>query len=194
MLKRKQTLGTILGIATAVLVTAILNPSWASASRNEATLYANATMNVFVLPSAAFSSDGYSPDSFFFSFGGGYLTGDEQAYGCIKAPLYLPDGVLLRELWTTMYDNTDSQSLIVNIRRVNHYTGFSQTIGNASSNGYSSSSTLIYPSDLDLAYNLVDNRNFSYYVTTCMLSPDLRLYSVRIYHSIPVFMPLISRE
>ncbi len=48
--------------------------------------------NTIAIPVAEFASDGFDPGGFFKSFGGGYLTGDDEGAACLSAPIIFPKG------------------------------------------------------------------------------------------------------
>jgi hypothetical protein len=136
-----------------------------------------------VIPAAAFSSDGYAPDSFYMWFVGGYMRGTSAHDGCVKAPAYLPNGATVTNVYATVYDNDGSYNIGINLKRVNNGTGVTATMASLSSTGTSSAMRNI--ADLSIDHPLIDYPQYSYYVTTCLLSSDIRLYSVRIYFDGP---------
>jgi hypothetical protein len=132
-----------------------------------------------VIPAAAFSSDGSDPDGFFFNFAG-YLDGNGTA--CLKAPAYLPDGVTVTDLYASLYDNSTSD-IFVTLRRVDVSSGTSDNLAEVSST--SASSSIQSRQDNTINYADVSYPLYAYYVTTCLNSVDHRLYSVRIYYTVP---------
>jgi len=136
-----------------------------------------------VIPAAAFGADGGNPDSFFFPFGGGYMQGDSQEYGCLMAPAYLPDGVTVTEMWVTTYDNDPAFDLLVDLRRVDNFVG--GTIAMAGANTLGELDEVQVIADFSINQPLVVYPDYSYYVTTCVLSGSLRIYSVRLYYTTP---------
>ena len=136
-----------------------------------------------VIPAAAFSSDGYDPDSMFFSFPLGYVRGNAAMDGCVKAPAYLPNGATVTSVYASVYDNDGTYNIYIKLRRVDNYTGATATMASLSSTGTSSAIRNIVDSSID--HPLIDYPQYSYYVTTCLPSYDIRLYSVRIYFDGP---------
>ncbi len=133
---------------------------------------------LLVIPAADFSSDGFDPGGFFFDFAGGYVDGRNTA--CLKAPAYLPDGVTVSEMWTSLYDNA-SGGVVVNLRRVHNYTGVTNVMAAASTS--TDSTSIQTPGDSSISFAEVSHPYYSYYVDTCLSSSNHRLYSVRIYYT-----------
>lgn len=132
-----------------------------------------------VIPAAAFTSDGTLPDSFFKSFPGGYVTGDGSNYGCLLAPAYLPDGVTVTEMYATVFDDDAVRNIYVELRRLDNFTGDTMVMATASTTGQID--MIQIPSDSTIASPDVTYPGFSYYLTACVTSADIRLYSVRIH-------------
>jgi hypothetical protein len=145
-----------------------------------------------VIPAADFSDDGYDPDSFFFLFGGGYVTGTAADYGCLKAPAYLPRGATVTSVYAYLYDNDGARSAYVNLRRVRNMTGVQETMASVSTSGYANSTSIRYLGDTTISPDEVDNL-YSYYVTTCLGSSGIRLYAVRIFYTTPVYLPIVMK-
>lgn len=135
-----------------------------------------------VIPAADFSSDGFDPDSFRFSFIGGYMTG-QNVNNCQQAPAYLPAGAAVSNLFVSLYDNDAANDLALEVRRVNNFNGQSDTMASVKSTG--ASGTLKSLNDASIANPTIVYPDYSYYVTTCLASNQLRFYSVRIYYSGP---------
>jgi len=143
-----------------------------------------------VIPAAAFTSDGFDPDGFFFSFSGGYVNGDGTT--CLKAPAYLPKGAHVYAVYASLYDNA-SGSIAVNLRRVNRSTGVTKVMASMSTTS-DSTSIQNWP-DFSISYPDISYPAYAYYITTCLNSADHRLYSVRIYyHEYWAYLPLVLRE
>ncbi|MCO5184939.1 MAG: hypothetical protein M9928_14650 [Anaerolineae bacterium] len=136
-----------------------------------------------VISAADFSADGFNPDSMFFSFGGGYWTGDSENYGCMIAPVYLPANATVSEMFVSVYDSDTTRNLTVNVRRVDNFNGGSDTLASASSSGDFAGVQVI--SDITIDNAIVQYPDYSYYATTCLLSESLRLYSLRLYYTEP---------
>ena len=137
-----------------------------------------------VIPAAAFSDDGFWPDSFFFTFGGGYVMGDDGAnYGCLKAPAYLPNGVTVTDIYATVYDNDATYEAYVDLWRVDNFSGGTDLMAEPSSSGTFGDIQVILDSTIDVP--LIVYPAYSYYVTTCLQASQTALYSVRIYYDLP---------
>jgi hypothetical protein len=134
-----------------------------------------------VIPAADFRSDGLDPDSSFFFFSGGYLYG-EHSDTCLMAPVYLPDGATIEEVYASVYDN-DSNSgvnLWLKLYRVNNYSGSSNIL--AAMETASESTNLQVIADTSINYPTIVHPDYSYYLGVCLESANIRLYSVRIYY------------
>lgn len=182
----------ILALA-AVLVVSASGPVKAEGAPPQAITLASGQPQVLVIPAAAFSSDGYNANSFFFTFSGGYIQGATEYDGCVKAPVYLPKLARVYEAWATVYDNDSTYSFMIDLRRLDNFTGATAVMATMVT---SSASTYVQtPYDISINNPLVLYPDYSYYVTTCLLSSNLRLYSVRIWYTEPfdVFLPMILR-
>jgi hypothetical protein len=133
-----------------------------------------------VIPAADFSDDGNDPDGFYFDFAGGYINGDGTA--CLKAPVYLPNGVVVTSVWASLYDNAPG-SVMVRMRRVDVSSGTSNVMASL---GTESDSTAIQQrSDSSIGDAQIDYPSYAYYLTVCLNYAGHRLYSVRIYYAQP---------
>lgn len=134
-----------------------------------------------VIPGADFRSDGFDPDSTFFSFGSGYARG-ENVNSCMMAPAYVPNGATIEEVYASVYDNdaTSGVNIWVKLYRVSNYSGAVDTMANMET--MSESSSVQVMSDTSISYPNVQYPDYSYYVGVCLESSDTRLYSVRIYY------------
>jgi len=136
-----------------------------------------------VIPAAAFSSDGNDPGSMFFTFSGGYLTGNTATDGCVKAAVYVPNGATMTSFYATVYDNDATYPVWVDLWRVNRLTGVTDWIATVETSSESTNVRNLGTADIE--YPLVDYPDYAYYVTSCLLSSSVRLYAVRIYFSGP---------
>jgi hypothetical protein len=134
-----------------------------------------------VIPGAEFRSDGFDPDSIFFSFGNGYAQG-EHANSCMMAPVYVPNGVTIEEIYASVYDNDANSgvNIWVKLYRVNNFSGDVDTMAAMETTSQSTGVQVI--SDTSISYPNVVYPDYSYYVGACMESNAIRLYSVRIYY------------
>jgi hypothetical protein len=138
-----------------------------------------------VIPAADFSSDGFKPESYYFDYILGYVRGNSLAYGCLKSPAYLPDDAILTDLFATVYDNDPDPADNVDVRlyRVNNYTGVVDILANAGSSGASPQIQPLQASSIQ--FPQVTAPDYSYYVTTCVPSDQIRFYSIRLYYDRP---------
>jgi hypothetical protein len=129
---------------------------------------------------AAFTADGSNPDSMFFPFGGGYFSGNADAYGCMVAAAYLPQGAEITDMFASVYDDDATSNLSVTLRRVDNFAGGTVTMADATTSGQFAGVQVI--NDFTIVEPIVVYPDYSYYVTTCVLSGSIRLYSVRLYY------------
>ena len=130
-----------------------------------------------VVSGADFRSDGLNLDSYFVLFTGGYLFGSDS--GCLMAPVYVPDGATISEIYGSVYDNDATYDVSVNFKRVDNYNGTVASLATMSSTGQNTSVQSI--SDLAITNPLVVYPTYSYYLTTCLNTSNQRLYNFRIY-------------
>lgn len=142
-----------------------------------------AYISPLTVPAADFSSDGYDPDGFFFSFADGYVDGSGSTGSvCLKAPAYLPNGATVVSAYASVYDNDPSGIVTLNLRRVNTLTGANDVMAVLFT--ASDSSSIVSIGDTSIENANVWN-SYAYYVTLCLQSAENRLYSVRIYYTGP---------
>lgn len=137
----------------------------------------------YVVPAAAFRSDGNdSYEDYFFSFFGGYVREQDvgSGAGCMMAPAYLPEHVFVQDMFVSLYDNDAVVDSTVRLRRVNNYTGDVDILSTITSSGANSFITVYSDTSIDEPWTVFPT--YSYYVTACLASPDIRLYSVRLYY------------
>jgi hypothetical protein len=137
--------------------------------------------DVLVIPAAAFHADGFLPDSQFFPFGGGYFVGDSGAYGCMVAEAYLANTATITEIYASVYDNDPARTIAITLGRADNFAGGTDTLASLSTTSDFSGVQVI--SDLTISNPVVVYPDYSYYLTVCLESGDIRLYSVRIYNS-----------
>lgn len=140
-----------------------------------------ASTRLFNVPAAAFTGDGYAAaGNHFFSFAG-YVRG-AGGTGCIVAPAHLPDEGNAFQFFASLYDNDASSNLSIYWWRVDNYTGISNLLATISTTGASTSIQSLY--DLSIPDGMTDFQlpTYSYYVTTCLPTADLRVYSARIWY------------
>ena len=135
-----------------------------------------------VIPAAAFSTKGNNAESHNFVWFAGFVKGTALPGGCIQAPVYLPRWARPYQMWASIIDADGSNDAIVTLTRRSN-----TTIGDIDQMGYlstSGSDTGIRSfSDLIINEPLVMLPDYSYYVTTCLASDNIKLYSVRLYYT-----------
>jgi hypothetical protein len=134
-----------------------------------------------VISAADFGADGANPDTQFFPFSGGYFQGNPSNYGCMVAPAYLPSGATVTDMFASCYDDDPTYNLHVDLRRVDNFSGDVVTMASVNTTGEYAG--LQVPSNATIVEPLVIYPDYAYYVTTCVQSPDIRIYSVRLYYS-----------
>lgn len=154
------------------------------AAQAEAAIAANYT-SPLVISAAELTADGFDPDSFFFPFGSGYMRGNSAAYGCLVAPVYLPQGVTVTDMFVTVYDNSNTYNSYVDLRRIGNFDGAGSLMATATTSGVTSSGSIYTVSDSTISNGVVLYPDYSYYVTTCLQSDAVRIYSIRLYYSEP---------
>lgn len=143
--------------------------------------------DILVVPAAAFKSDGYLPDSRFFPFGGGYFVGTSMTYGCMVASVNLPDGAIIREFFVSAYDNDVTISFSLDLWRINNFDGSVDTLGAVQTTIPGAFAGIEILNDPSIAASFVVRPDFSYYLTSCLLSGNIRLYSARFHFEFPLF-------
>jgi hypothetical protein len=145
-----------------------------------------------VIPAAAFRSDGFAPSGVGFYFTTGYQTGNGTNGACVMAPAYLPKFAIMHEMFASLYDNDAANNVTVQLWRVNNYTGATDLLAQAGTT--LTDTAILTPYDASIQYPVVTYPDYSYYVTTCLPTSLLRLYSVRIYYDpYNVYLPAILR-
>lgn len=139
-----------------------------------------AAANVQVLAAADFSSDGFAPDGYFFSFAEGHIKGGPSV--CLMAPASPPDGSTITEFWASVIDKDilDTNHASLTFYRVSNTTGVVNilaTLVSTNINGVQQLSDLTIPAE----YSDVQYPNYSYYVGTCLPEDTLELVSARVW-------------
>lgn len=194
-MNRRKIVFQILILALAVVLIASASaPAAVEGAPPKTVALASAESEVLVIPAAAFSSDGYDANSFFFTFSGGYIRGTDAHDGCVKAPVYLPKWARVYEAWASVYDNDSTYNLSADVRRVDNFTGAAAVMANMVTSG--ASSYIQTPYDFSITNPLILYPDYSYYVTTCLLSSNIRLYSVRIWYHQPnsTYLPILLQK
>lgn len=136
------------------------------------------------IPAAAFQPDGFDPGSFRFTFtggptfGGGYLQGTARNYGCLSAPAYLPDGVSISEMSAYVYDNDNTRSVDIVLRRVNLTTGLVEDIAALNTSQAGASGSIQNISTTNINHADISSSQYGYYVASCLPSTNTMLFAV----------------
>jgi len=141
-----------------------------------------------VMPAAAFSNAKAPADPFDFSYTGGYVRG---GYACVSAPIYLPRGARVSEVYASLYDNDAGGGARVYVYRVDNFSGTTTEMSYLGSTG--SSATIQVVGDPTINAPEVQYPDYTYYAFVCLDSVNTRLYSVRIYYGVHVYLPAIVK-
>lgn len=151
---------------------------YASAAELAATRAFDPNVQIYNVPAAAFTADGFNPDSQFFVFSGGQIQGNAKSYGCTVAPVQLPDGSRVNELVGFLLDNDGTQNATLTLRRVANGVGGAETMALVATSG--NSTAIQIPGDNTVEQNVIDNASYSYYLTICVLSSNLRIFAAQL--------------
>jgi hypothetical protein len=184
-------LAALAGLVLAPAGQVTANPKAAPAAQPRPMAFAGGPP--LVIPAAAFSSDGFAPDKYHFSFSAGAVEGTGSGPGCLKAPVYLPQWAVVNEVFASIYDNDATYNVAVNLQRVDNYTQAVATMASMASTG--ASTTIQSPSDAAIEGHWITYPQYSYYATTCLYTASTKLYSVRVWYSNPhsVYLPLVRQ-
>ncbi len=138
----------------------------------------------FVIPAAAFSAKDVGSSAFFKTFSG-YMQGSSMG-GCVQAPVYLPQGAEIVEMWASLYDNDPGVDIYVTLIRTEH-GGYHSSDDLATLHTSGDADGMQTPADETIDYPKVQYFDYSYSVHLCLPSVQTRLYSVRIYYEIQIF-------
>jgi hypothetical protein len=208
-MSNKNTLtGLVIGIMTALLLGALALPvvsratgSWPDGSTTDAGAIPKNLINSpvistgstpHVIPAAAFRDDGIS--DYFFSFGNGYIRSTGSASACLMAPVYLPDGILMDYLRIYAYDNHAANFTMELRRKENSSTSSSQVLASVTTSG--SSSAVQKVTDTTIGSPVVDNRNYSYFLSTCLNSTTTshRFYAAELGFRFFTYLPAVLKD
>lgn len=145
----------------------------------------NAVTSVYVLPVADFRSDGWDPDGFFFSFLGGNISGKSDATSstCLMAPVYLPIGATILDIYATVRDNSGTLYIWLSLYRLDNYSGEVVELAQMITTPAYADPALVTIYDTTVTNPLVSYPDYSYYVGGCIPGTAINLYSVRIYYN-----------
>jgi hypothetical protein len=188
--------GLAAGVLVALALALILAPTTPSISARtlQGPSAPSAQIGVpLVIPGAAFHSDGYDPDSMFFSFWGGFVQGG-NINTCVTAPAYLPDGVTVYDTYASVVDNDAANRIWVDLYRVNNYTGVVDVMAAMGTEGAYASPSIVTLNGWPVTYPVVGYPDYSYYVGACLESANIRLYSVRLwYFEYELYLPSLFK-
>jgi hypothetical protein len=142
--------------------------------------------DTFTIPASAFGPDGTNPMSSLLVFemgpllggGGGYLVGNARGYGCVQAPIYLPDGQIVQNLNANLYDNDSNRSIVVRLQRVARTNGLIQEMAAVASGSSYAAPTVVRLTTTSINDARIDNLNYQYFVNTCLPSAQTALFTV----------------
>lgn len=145
------------------------------------------------IPAAAFATKGNNAESNNFVWWAGFIKGTAITGGCIQAPVYLPPFARVYQVWASVLDNDGSNNASIWLSRSSNLTTNDATdMATISTSG--SSATIQSLSDSTINEPIVILPDNSYFVTTCLASENIKLYSVRIwYHEDVVFVDGFER-
>jgi hypothetical protein len=101
----------------------------------------------------------------------------------------IPRGTYITGFRTSTYDNDATYNISVNLRWLDTIYGTTGSVASTSTTGASTNIQVKYS-------DLPDTRVFApntYYITTCLNSGNIRLYSASIYYQYETMLPNIQR-
>jgi hypothetical protein len=147
-----------------------------------------------IVQASEFRSNELNPDTLRFSAFGGYFqgTGASVNDGCLVAPVYLPNGVTLTKMESTVYDNTSAYDNDVRLYRATDVQLGGELIGStttADSPGFNPDPSMIRVVESPIAGSagsiVVDTTSDSFFLETCLNDSNIRLYRVKIFFTSP---------
>ncbi len=150
--------------------------------------------DVLVIPAASFRNDGNDPAAPYFWFNGGYWYGNDSYSTCFMAPVYVPDGVNIYQVWATVFDNDGVNDLWISLYRQDNYTGIVSQMASMASAGESTSLASAY--DISVNNGKVSYPQYSYYLGTCLSDSNHRLYNVRVWYEFSYmnYLPILAKS
>lgn len=133
-----------------------------------------------VIPAAAFATNGNYDDTIFIHPFEGYIRGKSGTDGCVQAPLYLPQGAEISEVYASILDNDAGANAFVALMRSDN-TAYHDSDELAYMTSISASSSMQAVFDSTINHHIVRLPRYHYYIQTCLPSADIRLFSVRVY-------------
>jgi hypothetical protein len=140
---------------------------------------------VEVISNGAFRNDGNSVDGWFNLFSGGYIRNNSADFACFMAPTYPPDGAILTQFRISLLDQSTSDLIFVDLRRVSMATGAVDLVAGGTSVPLNS------PTAVELSTGIVPGTQvvssaYVYYVDLCFppnSSIDILFYGARLFYT-----------
>jgi hypothetical protein len=133
-----------------------------------------------VIPAAAFTTNGNYDDTYFFHPFNGAMRGKTGTDGCVQAPVYLPQGVQIFQIYASILDEDAGADVWITLMRSDNLAYHdADEMARCHTNGSSTMIQAIF--DETINYPDVSYPRYHYWVATCLPSADTHLYSVRIY-------------
>jgi hypothetical protein len=146
------------------------------------------TTSPIVISGAGFASDGTDPTGIYFWFNGGFMSGGPDS--CFEAPVYLPPGAYIKDVYASVYDNDPSTYVSATLFRSENYSGVVDILGSGYTNAEGDYMQYLHYT-VGRAYQEVTYPTYSYYIGSCALSNMVALYSVRVYWVYEYNLPLV---
>jgi hypothetical protein len=133
-----------------------------------------------VVPAAAFATNGNYDGTYFFHPFEGHMRGTAATDGCVQAPVYLPRGAEVFQIYASILDEDAGADVYLSLMRSDNFAYHdADTMAAAHSNGSSSVIQSIF--DETVQYAGIEHPRYHYWVALCLPSADTKLYSVRVY-------------
>ena len=133
-----------------------------------------------VISAAAFTTNGNYDDTYFFHPFNGAMRGKSSTDGCVQAPVYLPRGAKIFQIYASILDEDAGSDVYLSLMRSDNLA-YHDADEMASANTNGSSSTIQTPFDETISFPDIDYPRYHYWVGLCLPSADTQLYSVRVY-------------
>jgi hypothetical protein len=140
-----------------------------------------------MISATAFATKGNYADSQYFNPFSGSLAGTSAGDGCVQAPVYLPNGARVTDVWASVVDNDGSNDIYVSMYR-RSTRSLSDVTLMASLHSSGQSTSVSTPSDVTITSPKVSLPEYAYYVVTCLPTANTKLISVRIYYEEAIFV------
>lgn len=132
-----------------------------------------------MIPAAAFATTGFTPDSYAFNTYG-FIAGT-SSFGCLRAPVYLPDGATVWRLAASMVDMSSTDDMSLSLVRTSNTAYSSATeMARVTTNGNTADPIPNWYMDSSVSAPNVSYPEYGYYVHVCLPDYDFQVYQVRI--------------